>query len=95
MPVADPTLNIERHLYRKGAQFVIGCDEVGRGAIAGPVAVGLSVVVIAWHYPSDVIGGMLVAAGWGFAVLAARRAVWPREPRGRAQCSRPAAISVK
>jgi ribonuclease HII len=44
MPVADPTLNIERHLYRKGAQFVIGCDEVGRGAIAGPVAVGLSVV---------------------------------------------------
>ena len=35
------------------------------------LAVGLSVVVIAWHYPSDVIGGILVAAGWGFAVLAA------------------------
>jgi membrane-associated phospholipid phosphatase len=46
------------------------------------LAVGLSVVVIAWHYPSDVIGGILVAAGWGFAVLAARRAAWPREPRG-------------
>jgi membrane-associated phospholipid phosphatase len=51
------------------------------GAAFG-LAVGLSVVVIAWHYPSDVIGGILVAAGWGFAVLAARRAAWPREPRG-------------
>jgi membrane-associated phospholipid phosphatase len=46
------------------------------------LAVGLSVVVIAWHYPSDVIGGILVAAGWGFAVLAGRRAARPREPRG-------------
>jgi membrane-associated phospholipid phosphatase len=47
------------------------------GAAFG-LAVGLSVIVIAWHYPSDVIGGALVAAGWGFAVLAARRAALPR-----------------
>lgn len=40
-PVADPTLRHERALYRDGAEFIIGCDEVGRGAIAGPVAVGL------------------------------------------------------
>lgn len=44
MAVADPTLKVERSLYRSGVPVVIGCDEVGRGAIAGPVAVGLSVV---------------------------------------------------
>ncbi len=42
--VADPTLLVERAMHRDGVRFVIGCDEVGRGAIAGPVAVGLSVV---------------------------------------------------
>jgi len=31
-------------MLRDGASMVIGCDEVGRGAIAGPVGVGLSVV---------------------------------------------------
>ena len=44
MTVADPTLRLERAMHRDGVQFVIGCDEVGRGAIAGPVAVGFSVV---------------------------------------------------
>lgn len=39
-----PTLRHERQLLRDGARLVIGCDEVGRGAIAGPVGVGLSVV---------------------------------------------------
>jgi ribonuclease HII len=42
--VASPTLNFESQLHGDGARFVIGCDEVGRGAIAGPVAVGLCVV---------------------------------------------------
>jgi len=41
--VADPTLRVERRLIREGATLVIGVDEVGRGAIAGPVGVGLSV----------------------------------------------------
>lgn len=44
MTVADPTLEIETELHAEGARYVIGCDEVGRGAIAGPVAVGLCVV---------------------------------------------------
>lgn len=44
MAVADPTLRAERALYREGVSYVIGCDEVGRGAIAGPVAVGLSLI---------------------------------------------------
>jgi ribonuclease HII len=42
--VTDPTLDVEALLHRRGVRFVIGCDEVGRGAIAGPVAVGLCVV---------------------------------------------------
>lgn len=43
-PVADPTLKVENALYKSGAQYVIGCDEVGRGAIAGPVGIGMAVV---------------------------------------------------
>ncbi|QNO38237.1 ribonuclease HII [Protaetiibacter sp. SSC-01] len=43
MTAADPTLRMERGLFRDGAALVIGVDEVGRGAIAGPVAVGLGV----------------------------------------------------
>ena len=44
MAPVDPSLDIEALLHGSGARFVIGCDEVGRGAIAGPVAVGLCVV---------------------------------------------------
>jgi ribonuclease HII len=44
MTVADPTLEHEARMHIDGARYVIGCDEVGRGAIAGPVAVGLCVV---------------------------------------------------
>lgn len=32
-----PTLNYERKLWGKGYDIVIGVDEVGRGALAGPV----------------------------------------------------------
>lgn len=45
MTVIEPTLDVERDLHRAGATWVVGCDEVGRGAIAGPVAVGLSAVL--------------------------------------------------
>lgn len=44
MGVADPTLEVESALHASGARWVIGCDEVGRGAIAGPVGVGLCLV---------------------------------------------------
>lgn len=43
MPV-DPTLQYEAQLFADGARFVVGCDEVGRGALAGPVAVGMAVI---------------------------------------------------
>lgn len=45
MPVADPTLDVERALLAAGAPVVIGIDEVGRGAIAGVVAVGACAIV--------------------------------------------------
>jgi ribonuclease HII len=41
-PVA-PTLDLERHLLEE-FPLVIGLDEVGRGALAGPVTVGASVI---------------------------------------------------
>lgn len=39
-----PTLELERELFSSGAKFVAGVDEVGRGALAGPVCVGVAIV---------------------------------------------------
>lgn len=39
-----PGFEAERSLHAAGSRYVIGCDEVGRGAIAGPVAVGVVVI---------------------------------------------------
>lgn len=58
-------------------------------------AVGCSVLVLSWHYPSDVLGGILVAAGWGFAVLAGLRALESGLPGRPGQLARRPAISVK
>jgi len=44
MAVVDPDLVTELALLSGGATCVIGCDEVGRGALAGPVAVGFAAV---------------------------------------------------
>src|SRR5699024_3816516 len=41
---SDPTLELEHALRAEGHRYVIACDEVGRGALAGPVAVGMVVV---------------------------------------------------
>ncbi|TDN92700.1 ribonuclease HII [Microbacterium sp. BK668] len=43
MTVVEPRLTLERRLLKEWP-VVIACDEVGRGALAGPVAVGASVV---------------------------------------------------
>lgn len=43
MTIVEPRLTLERRLLREHP-FVIACDEVGRGALAGPVAVGAAVV---------------------------------------------------
>lgn len=43
MTVVAPRLTLERQLLRE-TPLVFACDEVGRGALAGPVAVGASVI---------------------------------------------------
>lgn len=58
-------------------------------------AMGWSVLVLNWHYPSDVVGGILVAGAWGFAVLAAVRFAAGLGSRRPAQLGRRAAISLK
>jgi ribonuclease HII len=45
--VGRPTLGRERQLLAAGARVVVGVDEVGRGALAGPVAVGAVAVTAA------------------------------------------------
>jgi len=52
--VRSPTLRLERELLRAGATLLASVDEVGRGALAGPVAVG--VVVIDASTPSAPTG---------------------------------------
>jgi ribonuclease HII len=37
----EPTLDVEREFFAAGAHIVAGVDEVGRGAIAGPVTIGV------------------------------------------------------
>ena len=41
---ASPTLELEQELISSGATYVAGVDEVGRGALAGPVSVGVAIV---------------------------------------------------
>jgi ribonuclease HII len=43
MTVSEPRLTLERRLLREHP-ILIACDEVGRGALAGPVAVGAVVI---------------------------------------------------
>jgi ribonuclease HII len=40
----SPSLAVERELWAEGADIVVGVDEVGRGAWAGPLVVGAAVV---------------------------------------------------
>lgn len=46
MTAVRPSLRLEKKLLGEGRLTVIGMDEVGRGAIAGPVAVGVAAVTI-------------------------------------------------
>lgn len=49
----DPTLELELGLFAGGARYVGGCDEVGRGALAGPVSVGVVVLEAESGPPPD------------------------------------------
>jgi membrane-associated phospholipid phosphatase len=47
---------------------------VAAGAAAYAIAVSTSLMVLGWHFPSDVLGGLLIASGFFFGVVAASRA---------------------
>lgn len=44
MTVKRPSLRVERALQRQGHRVLAGMDEVGRGALAGPVTVGVVLI---------------------------------------------------
>lgn len=77
MSVVAPTLTLERRLLREHT-LVIACDEVGRGALAGPVAVGAVAVDAARarrRVPEGLRDSKLVAERHRRAV-AERAAAW-------------------
>jgi membrane-associated phospholipid phosphatase len=47
---------------------------VAAGAAAYVIAVSTSLMVLGWHFPSDVLGGLLVGCGFFFVVVAVIRA---------------------
>lgn len=49
-----PTLAVEHSLFAAGHRVVAGMDEVGRGAIAGPVAVGVMAISVNCTLPQGV-----------------------------------------
>jgi len=58
-----PTLRLERHLMSQGATTVCGMDEVGRGALAGPVSVGAVVVCASTRSLPGVRDSKILTAG--------------------------------
>lgn len=67
------------YLFVVPARWRVPTALLGAGFVS---AVGCSVVVLDWHFPSDVAGGILVAGGWGFAALAGLRASRPPRRAG-------------
>lgn len=77
MTVVAPRLTIERRLLREHA-YVIALDEVGRGSLAGPVAVGAAVLDAATarrRIPEGLRDSKLVSA-LRRPELAERAAIW-------------------
>jgi membrane-associated phospholipid phosphatase len=44
------------------------------------LTIGCTIVALGWHFPSDIVGGYLVATAWGLATLAGLRAADARWP---------------
>jgi membrane-associated phospholipid phosphatase len=57
---------------------------VAVGGAAFTLAVGAALLIRAWHMPSDVLGGYLMAASWMALAVAALRASERRWPSGQA-----------
>lgn len=71
-PSVRPSLRLERALLRDGARVVVGMDEVGRGALAGPVSVGAVAVDLSTQSgPRGVADSKLLSAAARTALLPA------------------------
>ncbi|MGB3413348.1 MAG: ribonuclease HII, partial [Microbacteriaceae bacterium] len=46
MAIIEPTLELESSAFEHGLRYLIGIDEVGRGAVAGPVAIGAALIAL-------------------------------------------------
>lgn len=56
--------------------FVVPARHRPAAAVVGALltaGVGISTIVLDWHYPSDVLGALLVVGAWAFAMLAVLR----------------------
>lgn len=63
LPVSDPTLDVEVSLFVSGASVIIGIDEVGRGAMAGPVMVGVCAITPAMtDFPTGLRDSKMLSA---------------------------------
>ena len=70
--VRRPDLRVERGLLRAGARVLVGMDEVGRGALAGPVSVGAVAVDLSTRScPSGVADSKLLRPAAREALLPA------------------------
>ena len=68
-----PTLDLERSLAAQGYDLIAGFDEVGRGALAGPVMVGCAAI---WARDLEPLDGDDAVELSGRTYLACRTA-WP------------------
>lgn len=95
-PMVGRTIALHEFSYPSGtvaviaslaAAFFLVAPSVFRPVVAvlgalAVAAVGISVVVLRWHYPTDVVGGVCVGAGFVFFVDGLLHLVW-RAWRGR------------
>jgi membrane-associated phospholipid phosphatase len=59
------------------------------------VAVSYSFLTLGWHYPSDVLGGFLIAAAWTFVVVGVVFTLDARRNRAPAVSAAPARTSLR
>jgi hypothetical protein len=58
------------------------------------LAVAYATLALTWHYPSEVLAGILVAGVWAMAALAGLARYEPTDPRLRAPSPPPAAMAL-
>ena len=87
MTAVRPSLRVEKKLLGAGRVTVIGMDEVGRGAIAGPVAVGVAAVTVdVGRVPQGLADSKLLSANRRSALVPVVRR-WARTAVGMASAA--------